>query len=382
MVSVDVRKMWIRLRRIIALAELIGLPSAAKTLSTATTQHHKSAAALWESICVVDRIAGMMFNLPIATKAYAISHKNVIAPDGSVDVQSYVARLTEIAMSVQDLDNTPPCEQLGIDQLSRVFSIDEKLRTLTDMTPSAWWTPPLGHMTPDRLVQYWTHYFTVRTHLRLALADDENGRFRLSYNTCLSACQNMARRYIDLRPLLPSGFFACRITDFQILTAAVFLIFDSSKAQSTSSRPSPQPNASSVLTEQLDEALGNASRRVGGDFAGKAKVALRSLQTLMQGPPSDDGRKEMTLNVPMLGKISVNRKTQQNHPEHVHATQTITGWEQSMPETNVQMMDSAAAPFWSMDVLGDDFSFLPDATSGGDFGLSDYGFSFGVPPMG
>ena len=368
MVSVDVRKMWIRLRRIIAMAELIGLPNAAKTLSAARTQHHKSAAALWESICVVDRIAGMMFNLPIATKAYPISHKSVIAADGSVDVQAYIARLTEVAMSVQDLDNAPPCEQLGMDQLTRVFSIGEKLRNLTDMTPSAWWTPPLGFMTPDRLVQYWTHYFTVRAHLRLALADDENGRFRLSYNTCLSASQNMARRYIDLRPLLPSGFFACRITDFQILTAAVFLIFDSSKAQATSNRPSTQPNASSILTAQLDEALTKASRRVGGDFAGKAKIALRSLQTLMQGPPGSDGRKEMTLNVPMLGKISVNRKMQQNQPEHIHATQTITGWEQSVPETNVQMMDNAAAmPFWSMDVLGDDFSFLQDRAVEEDF---------------
>lgn len=383
MVSVDIRKMWIRLRRIISLAELIGLPRASKSLVTATTQHHKSAAALWESICVVDRLAGMMFNLPSATKAYPVSHKNVASADGNVDVQAYIGRLTEIALSVQDLDSALTYEQLDFDQLPRVFTIDERLRSLNDMTPPTWWNPPMGYMTPERLVQYWSFYFTVRTHIRLALADDESGRFRLSYNTCLSASQNMVRRYIDLRPLLPSGFFACRITDFQILTAAIFLIFDCSKSQYASRQPLAQPNASSILAEQLAAALKTASLRVGGDFAGKAVVALRSLQSLMQGPPSNDGQKEMTLNVPMLGKISVTRRTQQNHPEHVHATQTITGWEQTggILQDNIQMGDGAAMPCWSMDVLDDDFSFLPDANAGEDFELSDYGFSFGVVPL-
>ncbi|GAB7333511.1 hypothetical protein MBLNU13_g05096t1 [Cladosporium sp. NU13] len=378
MVSVDVRKMWIRLRRIISLAELIGLPRAAKSLATATTQHHRSAAALWGSICVVDRLAGMMFNLPSATKAYPISHKNVVSADGNVDVQAYISRLTEIALSVQDLDNVPISEQQDWDQLSKVFAIDEKLRILNDLTPSAWWTPPVGQMTPERLVQYWSAYFTVRTHLRLALADDASGRFRLSYNTCLSASQNMARRYIDLRPLLPSGFFACRVTDFQILTAAVFLIFDCTKAQSGSRQPLNQPNTSSTLIDQLADALKTASRRVGGDFAGKSVVAMRSLQTLMQGPSSNDGQKEMTLNVPMLGKISVNRRIHQAQPEHVHATQTITGWEQSggLPDDNARILDGAAVPCWSMDVLNDDFSFLGSANTGDAFGLSDYGFSF------
>jgi hypothetical protein len=378
MVSVDVRKMWIRLRRIISLAELIGLPRASKYMTTATTQHHRSAAALWESICVVDRLAGMMFNLPSATKAYPTFHKNVVSADGSVDVQAYIGRLTEIALSVQDLDSAPTSEQQDWDHLCKVFAIDEKLRSLNDMTPAAWWSPPVGQMTPERLVQYWSAYFTVRTHLRLALADNEAGRFRLSYNKCLTASQNMARRYIDLRPLLPSGFFACKITDFQVLTAAVFLIFDCSKTQSSSRQPVPQPNTSSMLIEQLADALKTASKRVGGDFAGKSVVAIRSLQTLMQGPHSKNGQKEMTLNVPMLGKISVNRRIHQAQPEHVHATQTIIGWEQSsgLPDDNTQMLDGAAVPSWSMDVLNDDFSFLGNANVGDEFGLSDYGFSF------
>ena len=133
-----------------------------------------------------------------------------------------------------------------------------------------------------------------------------------------------------------------------------------------------------MLIEQLADALKTASRRVGGDFAGKSVVAIRSLQTLMQGPPNNDGQKEMTLNVPMLGKISVNRRVHQAQPEHVHATQTITGWEQScnLPNDDARVLDSAAVPFWSMDVLNDDFSFLGNANTGDQSGFSDYGYPF------
>lgn len=367
--------MWIRLRRIVALAELIGLPRASRLLSATSTQQQRSAADLWNSICVVDRLAGMMFNLPSATKNYATMHMDVISPNGTVNIQAYTGRLTEVALSVHELDASATSERPGFEQMSKVFAIDEKLRSLADLTPPAWWIHSVQYMTPERLVQYWHHYFTVRTHLRLALADDESGRFRLNYNTCVSASQNMARRYMDLRPLLPAGFFACRITDFQILTAAVFLVFDSNKPDPT------QSNTSGTLIEQLADALVVASEKSGGDFAKKAAVAIHSLQALMRNPPNGgNNQEEMSLNVPMLGKLAVTRRTKQAQaPEHVHATQTITGWD-SAPDA--QMLDHAAVePFWSMDVLDEDFSFLPEAMSGQQYDFPEYGVSLGVTPI-
>lgn len=369
--------MWIRLRRIIALAELINLPRASKSLTTESTPHHKSAAAIWESICVVDRLAGMMFNLPSATRSYQALHTSVIADDGSVILQAYISRLTEIALSVQDLDNAPSSERPGFEQLAKVFAIDERLRGLAESTPAAWWTPSAMYMTAERLVQYWHHYFTVRTHLRLALADDESGRFRLNYNTCLSASQTMARRYIDLRPLLPAGFFACKTTDLQILTAAIFLTFDSSKVDAAFTQSHTQTDPSSILADQLLEAMTTASERAGGEFSEKAVVALRSLHTLMRGPPSDQSQKEMTLNLPMLGKISVTRKVHRSQPEQLNPAQYAAGWPRySGPVDEVQMQDNGTIPFWSMDVLDEDFAFVPDAISEDTFGLPDFAFAF------
>ena len=319
----------------------------------------------------------MMFNLPSATKSYPSLHTSVISDSGSVNVQAYIGRLTDIALNVQDLDNAPSSERPGFEQVAKVFAVDEKLRSLAESTPTAWWTPSIMYMTAERLVQFWHHYFTVRTHLRLALADDESGRFRLNYNTCLSASQNMARRYIDLRPLLPAGFFACKTTDLQILTAAIFLTFDTSKVDAVSTQNNPQSNPSATLAAQLVDAMAAASERAGGEVAGKAVVALQSLQSLMGRPPSEAAQKEMTFNLPMLGKISVTRKINRVQRQQSNDTQPLTVWQGSLPgsENGVPPQGNDTIPFWSMDVLDEDFTFLPDAMYGDSFSLPDFGFT-------
>ncbi|KAK1021746.1 hypothetical protein LTR33_018380, partial [Friedmanniomyces endolithicus] len=76
LVGTRTQKVWISLRRIIPLAELIGLPRAMHQLKAFDTQPEtnvslsqrertKEAAELWVSICAVDRLAAMMFNLPL-----------------------------------------------------------------------------------------------------------------------------------------------------------------------------------------------------------------------------------------------------------------------------------------------------------------------------
>lgn len=372
--------MWIRVRRIISFAELIGLPTqATKFMNGEVNDGQAAAAAVWESICVVERLISTMSNLPAATRSYSIQHADVISADGKVNVQSYMSRLTDIVLDVQDLDNEASSDKPSSEQLAKVFAVDEKFRELAEMTPPEWWGVSGDHLTAEHLVQYWHHYFTVRTHLRLAMTDDARRRYSLSYNTCVRACQNMAQRYINLRSLVPAGFFASRVLDLQILTAAVFLLLDSSKPVIPQAQVLQQANASGNLVDQLITALESASRKAGGNFAEKAVNALRSLKTLMQAPLDQDGREEMTLKVPLIGKIAVTRKLPQHQPEHVHATQSITGWHRSAPDGLTYIPQAGpinndpALPFWSMDVL-DDFSFMPDALSDADFGLQGYEF--------
>ena len=183
----------------------------------------------------------------------------------------------------------------------------------------------------------------------------------------------MARRYIDLRPLLPGGFFACKTTDLQILTAAIFLAFDSGKVNTASH---PQSNISGTIVEQLAEALSMASQRAGGELAEKAVVALQSLQTLLHGSPSDESQKEMTLNLPMLGKISVTKKADRAQTEQSSAAQPVDGWQHyPVSADEIQLQDNGSLPFWSMDVMDEDFDLMPDAISGDNFGLPDFAFT-------
>lgn len=110
-------KVWLSLRRCIALAELIGMPRTARMVNASTSSEparimprQQAAAAVWESICVVDRIAGLMFvsfallpiscdiarhadleqNLPLGTAAYGFSsHQAVMSPEGLVIVSAF-----------------------------------------------------------------------------------------------------------------------------------------------------------------------------------------------------------------------------------------------------------------------------------------------------
>lgn len=93
MVRTNTKRLWLMLRRLIALAELIGLPRAASQLSSASTasgvygSRREAAAAVWESICVVDRIVGLMFNLPLGTAAHGFPlRESVTSPEGEIIV--------------------------------------------------------------------------------------------------------------------------------------------------------------------------------------------------------------------------------------------------------------------------------------------------------
>ncbi|KAI7374647.1 hypothetical protein KC336_g20166, partial [Hortaea werneckii] len=106
-----IKKMYIVIRRIVAFAELSGLPGAPEAMEsrrsgavTGTSDRdlwHK--AELWESICAVDRII--------------------------VLTRSYVYRLAEIASRILDLDRMSSSGKPGYEIFNTVMSIDQELRS-------------------------------------------------------------------------------------------------------------------------------------------------------------------------------------------------------------------------------------------------------------
>jgi len=150
----------------------------------------------------------------------------------------------------------------------------------------------------------------VRTHLQLALKYDEGQQFAFNFIACLDACQELAKRYVSMRPILPAGFFANRVIDLQAFTATVFLLLASYRTTGSPghSAQSDRPNVTTGLVDQVVRMMEFAADRTGGRFAHQAADAIRSLSLLLQQPQTSESQK-MTLSLPLMGRIHVSRKS-------------------------------------------------------------------------
>lgn len=395
-----------KLRHIIALAELSGLPRAAQRVNIPeafspsladfmrTASKTESAAILWKSICTVDRFIGTMFNLPLGTAAYPFQlPKRIVSDEGLVLTQSFMAHLANIGCRIQEIDDAYIAQVPEADLIEKVLRGDQELRSLANSTPQAWWSLQPGSSLADHLEQYWYHYFIARTHLQLALRSSTDSQHTYSYLACSQACRAMAVRYVNLRGILPAAFFAGRVLDLQALTAAIFLLYNSK-------RPMPQQGLSvqddgdqpsTVLVQRILETMDSIADQASGDFGKQAALAIRALRSLLERPGKPDAQ-NLSLRIPMLGKISVNRHYQPVPNPQPQQQYDIGTMQSGTSNPNFQPMQSSLAPLqdntyeiptmdqnellsWSLDMMLDDMPAFPDSSFGGDQWLSWDGFN-------
>ena len=389
--------MWLLLRRVIALAELIGLPRAPAAIashqeflegtsrgaqpaaSTSLVGSWERKAEVWESICAVDRVTSMMWSLPLATVNYPLPKRPIVDSQGEVNPQSYLYNLADIASRVLELDNIYSSGRPVMELFNAVIGTDQELRSLASLAPKSWhihWS----ELSIDALLQYWHQYITVRTHLQLALKFDECRQFAFNFISCLDACQELARRYVLMRPILPAGFFANQVIDLQAFTATVFLLLASYRTTRGFGIISQADdfNATTGLVDQVVRMMGFATGPAGGNFAQQAADAVRSLSSLLQQPQTSESQK-ITLSLPLVGRIHVSRKSDAAKivPRKPYPTpseqlqgpwQTITSSDGSTPAA--QAMPMRSSDLNSMDTLSysieisEDYPFLTDETLG------------------
>lgn len=324
-------KVWITLRRVIAISEMIGLPQAAKmhertkdaltmsragfNLSKADEERLIEKAEVWTGICMVDRIAGMMFNLPAGTYRYQLPSLPVVDSNGQILVRGFMGNLAGISKHIFELDDGPILGGSDADLYAEVLSIDQELISLARLPPASWWGDPTPGTTAnlsEQILKYWHSYLTVRVHLKFTLQKDANQQFDYSRYTCMTACNIAINRYLGFRSTLPGGFFVGRVVDLQALTVAVVLLLAYHNSRSTRRRHVQAQTIESPasLIAQLIEVMESLSTLRTSDFATQAVVTLRSLSTLL-GDDSASERRELTLTVPLLGKIHVHKN---KHP--------------------------------------------------------------------
>ena len=219
----------------------------------------------------------------------------------------------------------------------------------------------------------------MRTHRQLARKHDEGQQFTFNFITYLNARQELARRYLALPPILPSGFFANLMIELQAFTATTFLLLASYRTMSAS-ETSPQVvdvNFKTGLVDQIVSTMELAADRAGGDFAHQAANVICSLSSLLQRPQTSD-LQQITLSLPLVGKIHISRKSYaaETVPHSNPSQQPQENWQtktsiddsnpiaQSMPFRSSDP-PLAGALSYSMEIL-EDYSFLTDETFGAE----------------
>lgn len=256
----------------------------------------------------------MMWSFPIATSAQSLPRQPVVDSQGHIDPRAYMYNLAEIATRVLDFDNLSAFPTVPGDILGNAIGIDKDLQLLAGSTPPGWWKGSGKHLSIDALLQYWHLYFTVRTHLRLAMSfngDDTQFALNLAFNACFRACRELCERYVSLRPMLPVGFFANGIIDLQVFTALVFLVLASHRAAHADtgyyrSTRNDLENIDRIVSEAV-RGMQHAAEDIGKGFAQQAVRAIRSLSTLLATSPSSKNQ-QITLSLPLVGKIHLSYK--------------------------------------------------------------------------
>jgi hypothetical protein len=404
-------KMWLTLRRVIAISEMVGLPHAARALERAKAAPNPTKpggtlsksdearliekAETWAGICMIDRIAGMMFNLPAGTKRYQSPKQAVVDSNGQVLTRAYLSNLADIAKQVYDLDDGSVSEGSGAELYAEVLRIDQELISLASIPPQTWWSTYTPGALANQLLQYWHSYITVRVHLKLTLQHDASQQFDYSRYTCMNACNTAIRRYLTLRRALPSGFFVGRVVDLQALTAAVVLLLAYHNSGSArhihfQARSIESPEQ---LIAQLVELMESISCLKASDFATQAVVTIRSLSALLEDDSASQ-RQDLTLTVPLLGKIHVRKNRNpvrntisQNEGTIMESTQATVGSQNVASAFTPTTSDLSGQTLpvnnaWSWDPLSlfiednDREALFQNALRTEDFGQMDASMSF------
>lgn len=153
----------------------------------------------------------------------------------------------------------------------------------------------------------------MRIHLPYTLARDPEPMYMYSQMAGIDACKTLLTRYNILRGNLPAAFFLGRLLDIQAFAASVVLLLTSQRRKQS---------ADAADARSLDETIDGLIPRtvalmeekcrdvVGATNYGKVGAStIRTLSTLLSTSPDDESeQQELTLKVPLLGKINVRRR--------------------------------------------------------------------------
>ncbi|KAK6837209.1 hypothetical protein RU639_001369 [Aspergillus parasiticus] len=310
---------WVKLRHVIAIAELIELPKMAQFSRDdhsvdSDSEGHVSKFQLWDLICAADRLLGMLLNLPSITSNRQHIPIFPVSIDGTVQTQTYFYHLTVIANKVHCLDQMSTYGPTR-DVFSYASTLSQDLGILASQAPAAWWSGIVHGaqgVDLDHLVQILHFYVALRIHLPIALQQVPGNESPNSYFACRKACESLVQRFLYLGPRLPTGLFLSGIINVQVFTAAATLLLLSQPPSSIHSFDFVFDK--SILRHKVSQVIGLLRERSlnsspGSKLAKEGCDALCFLCDIFQSETPVD-RSHLTFHIPFLGKVRVMWKPQ------------------------------------------------------------------------
>lgn len=313
----NLRKAWLRLRHFISIAELMGLPNACQAVQfgqgggSGDYGTHLQRAQLWQSFCSADGISGVVLNLPPSISPYQRPKPQALVVDGVVQPQAYIGRLIEITTKIQYRDNTNITRDSSAGLYASALELDRELKVLASQTPKPWWNRSEEDVKPDHLVQFVHCCINMRIHLPFAMRKDPDEEYFYSRLTCKDACESVTEHYLFLRRELPSGIFLCRCLDLQAFIATVILLLMSNSSPCTD-LPNLQiekVKINSVITQIIEIMYTKSKNTAISHLAQHCVNSIRSLKELLEADFDGSQRQELTLRIPLLGKVHIRRNT-------------------------------------------------------------------------
>ncbi|KAH2404516.1 hypothetical protein KXV53_000543 [Aspergillus fumigatus] len=341
----NLQKAWLTIRRLVAIAELMGLPRIHQAvrldkISGTDDQHSYRMAQLWELLCNIERMSGMILNLPPDTRRYQPSPSLQLIVDGVVQPDVYATKLLHIAVRIHEIDESSASQGPAPELHMTALEIVRDLGSLAAQTPSTWWlvneTEPI---TANHIVQFFHYTVLMRVYLPMALRQDSREEYLYSRLPCMDTCVAVARRYIFLRRKLPPGVFVGRVMDLQAFTAAALLLLLSRNTFPTERR-SFHVDTSQIqgVIAEVIEIMGQRSKDpTGFEFVEQAFNTLCALNQLLRQEENNASEQTMTLQVPLLGRLHIRRnvKPPQSTAINAKASSTLAPSSHALSQGNV-----------------------------------------------
>ncbi|KAI1323436.1 hypothetical protein F5Y16DRAFT_383792 [Xylariaceae sp. FL0255] len=344
-----VRLAWLTLRSAIACAELAGLPAICQSPDTLSRLAQLGGAggvvnpsspvlkaSIWIQLCLLDRILGVLLNLPSTTRDSPRQLPSYLLRRNGTGRELFWA-LSKIAIRIRDRDESITFSETSKDWRADSEDIARELHNVAGnasiLEQGSWFGGGGGlpdHSGALRLPHLYQHiyfYQLLRTQLPLMLQEansathatsssfglrpdtdkEEVSRTNRSHATCIYACTRMGRLYLQQVTGPTRGLFPMRISDFMAFTAIAVLMLEQEGALQPITTASSDIDGNSQLLKELISALKQAAKQEGRAIAKqavKAAEAIKETLTIRE----DSNSSVSSIQIPLLGTVRLTRK--------------------------------------------------------------------------